>query len=51
MPFHPRDVEKNDSFAGIFDARREALGHFEQRFLRRPLAFGVAAAGDEFRQK
>ena len=48
MPLHPRHIEKDDPFAGIFDTRRECLGHFQQRFLRGALAFGVkvtAAAG------
>src|SRR5436305_217368 len=47
MPFHPGHIEKHNAFAGIFDARRKCFGHFEQRFLRGALAFGVAAAGDE----
>ena len=36
-------------FASVFDPRGECFGDFEQRFLRGALAFGVAAAGDEFR--
>jgi hypothetical protein len=47
MPLHPRHVDKHDSFAGIFDARGERFRHFEQRFLRGALAFGVAWAGDQ----
>jgi hypothetical protein len=51
MPLHPRHIEKDHAFAGIFDARRKRLGYFEQRFLRGALALGIAAAGDELRQE
>ena len=50
MALGAADVDEDEAVAGILDARRERLRRLEQRLLRRPLALGVAAAGDELRQ-
>jgi hypothetical protein len=41
------DVQIDHSLGGVLDAWREALGHLDQRLLRRPLALFVAGAGHQ----
>jgi hypothetical protein len=47
VPLDAVDVEVDDPLAGVLHPRREALRHFQQRFLGGPFALAVAGAGDQ----
>ena len=45
------EVEVDEAFAGVFDARGEGVGDFEEGFLGGAFAFAVAGPGEELREE